>query len=256
MTSKSIPIVGVICDRDIIGPHPFHIAGDKYLQAILGGSKCQPVLIPALANDLQIEQLIELVDGVLLTGGYSMVNPLHYQDEPAHPDTKLDVERDNSSLLLIKAAIEKGVPLLGICRGFQEMNVAFGGSLHQNLHHVGQFIEHREDKDLPLEQQYSESHTIKITEHGLLHTILNEKSIDVNSLHTQGVNELGDGLTVEAVAEDGLVEAFSVNSANSFAMAVQWHPEWQYKNNQHSIKIFTEFGKACANRQKVKQHNG
>lgn len=256
MKQSSLPIVGVICDREIIGPHAYHIAGDKYLQSMIGGSQCQPILIPALSSSLQIEQLLELVDGILLTGGYSMVDPLHYQDDAAETGTKLDTHRDNSSLPLIKSAIALSIPIMGICRGFQEMNVAFGGSLHQKLHEVGSFIEHREDKDQPLEQQYGTSHPIQLRENGKLSQLLGEQNIDVNSLHTQGINNLGTGLIIEAVAEDGLIEAFSVAAASNFAMAFQWHPEWQYHNNKYSKKIFAEFGNACATRHKVKQQNG
>ena len=254
MAKTSPPIVGVICDKEIIGPHPFHIAGDKYLQAMVKGSNVQPILIPALSTDLDMNQIVNLVDGLLFTGGYSMVDPLHYQDEAADQETKLDKDRDNSSLPLIKLAIENNIPVLGICRGFQEMNVAFGGSLHQKLHQHAQFIEHREDKKLTLEQQYNSSHSVQLTENGKLQKMLLANKIDVNSLHTQGVDRLAAGLTIEATAPDGLIEAFSVDSATTFAMAFQWHPEWKFQNDIHSVKIFNEFGKACTARKQDKKY--
>ncbi len=256
MQSGKLPIVGVICDKEIIGPHAFHIAGDKYLQAIVNASNCLPVLIPALAQPQYIEQLLATVDGILFTGGYSMVNPLAYQDEAASKDTKLDNDRDGTSLPLIKAAINSGIPLLGICRGFQEINVALGGSLHQYLHQTEQYIEHRENKDLTLEQQYGASHQITLTPQGKLSSLLAEEEIAVNSLHTQGVDRLAEGLLVEALSEDGLVEAFSVEGATAFAMAVQWHPEWQVQNNKNSLKLFHAFGQACSKKQSTRENHG
>jgi len=257
MTSeKQLPMVGIICDLEQIGPHPFHVAGDKYVQAIAQASHCLPMLIPALGESLNAKQLVASLDGLLLTGGYSMVNPLHYQKQAAKPDTKLDTDRDITSFSLIHQAIEQKVPLLGICRGFQEMNVALGGSLHQELHENGHYIEHREDTELSLEEQYADNHQINLTKDGQLAQILDKTSTRVNSLHTQGVDRLGDQLAIEAFAEDGLVEAFSITNANTFAMAVQWHPEWQVNQNPDSSKLFHAFGEACISRQKMRMNHG
>ncbi|WP_286261209.1 gamma-glutamyl-gamma-aminobutyrate hydrolase family protein [Thalassotalea atypica] len=256
MKQSELPLVGLICDREMIGPHPFHVAGEKYLNAIAEHSNCLPVLIPALATKSHIEQLIQTLDGILLTGGYSMVNPLHYQDEIAEEGTKLDNHRDNTSLLLIKKAIANNVPLLGICRGFQEMNVAQKGTLHQKLHQQDEFIEHRENKELPLAEQYGSSHEVSVNTNGKLYQIVGEQSLTVNSLHTQGINQLGQNLTIEATAPDGLIEAISVNGENNFALAVQWHPEWQVENNPISSKLFSAFGQACITRKQMRENNG
>ncbi len=245
MKHSRLPLVGVICDREILGPHPFHVAGDKYIQALVAASDCIPVLIPALANDLSINQLLATLDGILLTGGYSMVDPLHYQSQAAEAGTKLDTFRDNTSLPLITEAIKQAVPIFGICRGFQEMNVALGGSLHQKLHEQGRYIEHRENKDLSLAQQYASSHSVNLTSGGQLEKILEQSTIEVNSLHTQGIDRLAENLVIEAVSRDGLVEAVSVANARSFAIAVQWHPEWKVQDNENSLKIFHAFGQAC-----------
>lgn len=245
MKQAQLPIVGIICDREIIGPHPFHISGEKYITAISDSSQCLPILIPAMANEVMMEQLLTMLDGILLTGGYSMVDPLHYQDQAANSDTKLDTARDNTSLPLITRAIAKAVPILGICRGFQEMNVALGGSLHQKLHENGHYFEHRENKALKLELQYGASHHVNVITKGKLANIVNRDVIEVNSLHTQGINRLAESLTIEATAEDGLVEAFSVTNSDAFAMAVQWHPEWKVQENEQSSKIFHAFGLAC-----------
>jgi len=253
MKQAQLPIVGIICDREVIGPHPFHIAGEKYIKAISASSNCLPVLIPALADESMMDQLLDMFDGILLTGGYSMVDPIHYQKDAAESETKLDTARDNTSLPLIVKAIAQGVPVLGICRGFQEMNVALGGSLHQKLHENGYYFEHRENKALALEQQYGASHHVNVIADGKLADIVNQSVIEVNSLHTQGVNRLADSLTIEAIAEDGLVEAFSVSNSETFAMAVQWHPEWQVQNNPQSKQLFYAFGQACAVRKANKK---
>ncbi|WP_394172150.1 gamma-glutamyl-gamma-aminobutyrate hydrolase family protein [Thalassotalea litorea] len=250
------PLVGVVCDMEIIGPHPFHVAGHKYVNAIVNGSNCTPVLIPALGDLQQLEQLIHTLDGILLTGGYSMVNPEHYQGETPDPETKLDNERDNTTLPLVTMALDAGVPILGICRGFQEMNVALGGTLIQKIHENGQYIEHREDKNQSLHEQYDSAHAIELNPDGQLQTLFNNTSIDVNSLHTQGVKELAPGLISEAVAPDGLIEAFSVQQSKAFALAVQWHPEWKFHNNVYSRKLFSAFGQACQHRQQVKNNHG
>jgi putative glutamine amidotransferase len=248
MNQSHLPVVGVICDQELIGPHLFHIAGEKYIEAVSTASQCLPILIPAMANESTMDQLLSMLDGILFTGGYSMVDPLHYQDEAADADTKLDTARDKTSLPLIAKAVAQGIPVFGICRGFQEMNVAFGGSLHQKLHENGHYFEHRENKESTLEQQYSASHHVNVIADGRLANIVNKAVIDVNSLHTQGVDRLAENLTIEAIAEDGLVEAFSVTNSESFAMAVQWHPEWKIDKNQQSAQLFYAFGQACAKR--------
>jgi len=256
MKHSKLPFVGIVCDKEIVGPHAFHIAGDKYIQAIVDGSNCIPLLIPAIAETTAFDQLLGSLDGILLTGGYSMVDPLLYQNEAADLETKLDTARDGTTMTLARKAIDAGIPILGICRGFQEINVALGGSLHQKLHENGHFIEHRENNELTLEQQYSSSHKINLTENGLLAKMLGANAINVNSLHTQGIDRLADNLTIEALAEDGLVEAFSVSDAVSFAIAVQWHPEWQFRNNNNSVNLFNAFGQACKSRQKMRDNNG
>jgi putative glutamine amidotransferase len=253
MTQADLPLVGIICDKEIIGPHPFHIVGEKYIKAIKDSSHCIPILIPAMADESSIIQLLSMLDGLLLPGGYSMVDPLYYQDEIAEAGTKLDTARDSTSLPIIVKAVAQGIPILGICRGFQEINVAFGGSLHQKLHEKGHYFEHRENKTLTLEQQYSASHHINVIADGKLAVILNESSIEVNSLHTQGVDRLAENLTIEAISEDGLIEAFSVTESKSFAMAVQWHPEWCVEENPQSKQLFHAFGQACSERKLAKK---
>ena len=253
MSEINLPVVGILCDLEQVGPHPFHMSGNKYIQAVIQAANCVPILIPAIAGQTNFQQLLTLVDGVLLPGGYSMVDPLNYQAEAAPHETKLDIARDQTSFGLIKQAIECGVPILGICRGFQEMNVAFGGSLHQKLHEHEIYQEHRENKALSLADQYADCHKVTLTPSGQLSKIMDAQAINVNSLHTQGVDKLAGNLSVEAVSEDGLCEAFSVLNAKAFAMAVQWHPEWQVMDNNKNAKLFAAFGRACKVKQSAKQ---
>ena len=146
---------------------------------------------------------------------------------------------------MIPAAIRAGMPLFAVCRGFQEVNVAFGGSLHQHVHEVPGYGLHREKNDAELDVQYAPAHGVEFTKGGLLHRITGETEARVNSVHSQAVNRLGDGLRVEAHADDGLVEAFTVEDAPGFTLAVQWHPEWKVTENPVSLKIFRAYGDAC-----------
>lgn len=186
------------------------------------------------------------MDGVLLTGSYSNIEPHHYSGAASEEGTLHDPQRDATTLPLIRAAVGRGVPLLGICRGFQEMNVAFGGSLHQAVHQVDGRMDHREPDYEGMEAQYASAHRVQLAPGGMLSAILGGVAeIAVNSLHAQGVDRLGKGLVVEARAPDGLVEAFRVEGAAGFAVAVQWHPEWRVSENPQSMALFKAFGDAC-----------
>jgi putative glutamine amidotransferase len=139
-------------------------------------------------------------------------------------------------------AVERGIPVFGICRGFQEMNVAFGGTLHQNLHEVPGFLDHRDDESQPLDIQYGPAHDVVLEKGGMLRELAGTDRIRVNSLHGQGVDQLSDKLVVEARAPDGVIEAFRVKNAPRFALAVQWHPEWKVMSNEFSRALFAAFG--------------
>jgi putative glutamine amidotransferase len=159
-----------------------------------------------------------------------------------------DPERDATTLPLIRAAVAAGVPVFGICRGFQELNVAFGGSLHQKVHETGTFMDHREPENEPVEVQYAPSHPLHVQPGGVLAGLGLPGEIRVNSIHGQGVERLAPGLRVEALAPDGLIESISVEGAASFALGVQWHPEWQVRSNPEYLAIFQAFGDACRKR--------
>jgi putative glutamine amidotransferase len=239
------PVVGIPADRRQIDPHPFHVVGEKYATAVRDGADAIPFLIPALGNTIDAETVLQRVDGILLTGSPSNVEPHHYDGAASRPGTLHDPHRDETTLPLIKLALEKGVPVFAVCRGFQELNVVLGGTLHQYVHEVEGYHRHKENPDDPLDVQYGPSHEIHLVEGGLLRDLAGTDTVTVNSLHSQGIARLADGVTVEAVADDGLVEGFRVDGARNFALAVQWHPEWQVTQNRFSMAIFKAFGDAC-----------
>lgn len=230
------------CNR-MVGDHAFHIAGKKYLDAVrLAG--CQGFVVPSLdASD--VDDVLDAADGVFLTGSPSNVHPVNFGEAVHNPDLPLDLSRDDWTLPLIPKLLQRGIPLFAICRGFQETNVALGGTLHQAVQEVPGHRDHRAARGAPAETQYAPAHTVQIVPGGTLEGILGTGSIQVNSVHGQGANRLAGGLRVEALAPDGLVEAFSVTDAKGFNLCVQWHPEWQAASNPVSMKLLKAFGAAC-----------
>jgi len=239
------PVVGIPADRRQLDPHPFHMVGEKYATAIRDGADALPFLVPALGDSIDAAAVLQHVDGILLTGSASNVEPHHYNGEPSKPGTLHDPHRDETTLPLIELALEKGVPVFALCRGFQELNVVLGGTLHQHVHEVEGYHIHNENPDDPLDVQYGPSHEVHLVEGGLLRDLAGTDTVTVNSVHSQGVARLADGVSVEAVADDGLIEGFRVDGAKSFALAVQWHPEWKVTEDSFSMAIFKAFGDAC-----------
>jgi putative glutamine amidotransferase len=224
------------------------MAGEKYLKAVIEAADAVPFIIPVLADDLAIDELVDQVDGVMLTGSPSDIEPHHYGGESGDPEALRDPHRDALTLPIARHALETGVPLFAICRGFQELNVVLGGTLHQKLSDVPGYHKHKENPDDPLDVQYGPSHPVTLVEGGMLAGLAGGGEVMVNSLHGQGVARLADGVTVEAVADDGLIEAFTVDVATAFALAVQWHPEWKVSSNEFSSAMFKAFGDACRER--------
>ncbi|MYN00702.1 gamma-glutamyl-gamma-aminobutyrate hydrolase family protein [Pseudoduganella sp. DS3] len=240
------PIVLVPACSHEIGPHPSYAAQNKYVDAVAVGARCQPLLVPPLGDSTDIESLLSVANGIMLTGAASNVQARLYGQETLDPSLPQDIARDATALPLVRAALLRGIPLLAICRGFQEVNVALGGTLHQSVHTVSGYFDHREDKTQSLEQQYGPAHRIKLEPGGLLAHILDGAGeIQVNSLHGQGIDRLAPGLQVEARSDDGLIEAYSVAASSAFALAVQWHPEWRVEENHDSMRMFSAFGLAC-----------
>jgi putative glutamine amidotransferase len=242
------PIIGIPADRRVLEPHPFHMAGEKYLRAITEAANAVPLIIPVLADDLAIDELVDQVDGVMLTGSPSDIEPHHYGSESDDPDALRDPHRDAMTLPIARHALQTGVPLFAICRGFQELNVVLGGTLHQKVRDVPGYHNHKENPQDPVEVQYGPAHPVVLSEGGMLSRLAGAREVMVNSLHGQGIRKLAAGVTVEAVADDGLIEAFTVDDAGAFALAVQWHPEWKVRSNEFSSAIFGAFGDACRER--------
>ena len=246
MTTR--PLIGVPADTYSNGPHLYHSAGDKYLRAVAEVAQCIPLVIPAMADALDLDGLLERLDGVLLTGAVSNVHPPHYGETPSIAHEPYDLVRDDLTLKLIGRCIARELPLFCICRGFQELNVALGGTLEAELQLGSGRLDHRAPNAEALNERYGLVHDIDIVPDGMLARILGKTRTRVNSLHRQGLARVADALTVEARAPDGIVEAVSVRDAQTFALGVQWHPEYRAADNPDSVKLFTAFGTAARNR--------
>ena len=238
------PIAGIICDRRMVGAHPFHMAGEKYIAAVREGARAIPLLIPVLEPPISPQEILASVDGLLFTGSPSNVAPHHYGGPAFRDSVMADAHRDATSLPLLNAAIEAGKPVLCLCRGFQELNVALGGTLHQFVHEVEGKHDHREDKQADLDAQYGPAHEVRVIEGGLLSKIVRERTFRVNSLHSQGIDKLAPSLHADAVAPDGIIEAVSMPGAKGFLLGLQWHPEWRWAENPVSREIFSAFAAA------------
>ena len=244
---KTKPVVLVPACNRMMGDHPFQMAGKKYIDAVrLAG--CLPLIVPSSTPD-ELDELLAIADGILLTGSQSNVHPSHFGEDVHDGSLPLDPVRDQWTLPLIPKAISLGMPLFAICRGFQEANVALGGTLHQAVQEQPGLNDHRAPKGQPPEVQYAASHEVQVMHGGALDTLLGCAHFDVNSLHGQGIKQLAPGLRIEATAHDGLVEAFSVAEAQGFALCVQWHPEWQAASNPVSMTLLQAFGRACSDYQ-------
>ncbi|MEA0737586.1 gamma-glutamyl-gamma-aminobutyrate hydrolase family protein [Xanthomonas campestris pv. campestris] len=239
-----VPLVGLPTDRSLHGPHPFLAAGEKYVRAVVEAAGAQPVLLPSLQPPLDAGAWLQRLDGLLLTGAVSNVEPHHYSDEPSWEGNPHDPARDATSLALIPQALARGLPVLAICRGLQEVNVALGGRLHQRVHEVPGLADHREDRSAPLDTQYGLAHPVQLQPGGWLAGMSDTAQVQVNSLHGQGIATLAAGLVVEATAPDGLIEAFR-GPGPGFLLAVQWHPEWRVTQHPFYRAIFQAFGEAC-----------
>lgn len=241
---RARPLVGFPADTYEKGSHLYHSVGDKYLRAVAEVAGCIPVMIPAMADAVDIDAVLDHLDGVLMTGAVSNVHPPRYGEAATEEHGPYDLVRDDLTLRLIRACLARGLPLFCVCRGFQELNVALGGTLEGELQRVPGRLDHRE-RDLPdVDDRYGPVHAVHVTPGGLLERILGRREIMVNSLHRQGIALLADGLVVEARAPDGVIEAVSVRGAANFALGTQWHPEWKAATNPDSVKLFTAFGDA------------
>jgi putative glutamine amidotransferase len=237
-------IVGIPCDRRMVGPHPFHMVGEKYIIALRDGAGVLPILLPVLSPAIAPAEILAVVDGLFFTGSPSNVSPKLYGGTVPREGVLQDEHRDATTLPLLQAAIEAGKPVFCVCRGFQELNVALGGTLHQHIEELPGRIDHREDKTASLDAQYGPAHEMIVQEGGMFARLLPEHRFMVNSLHSQGIDRLSPRLRAEAQASDGTIEAVSMPDAKNFLLAVQWHPEWKWQENAVSRILFAAFGEA------------
>ncbi len=243
--SNAVPLVAVATDLKQLCGQAVHAVARKYVDPLLEISGCLPLLLPAFGASTPIDQVLSSVHGLLFSGSPSNIEPHHYGEALDNPDSPADPARDATTLPLIRAAIARGIPVFGICRGFQEINVALGGALLQQVHRTEGYADHREDESQPLEQQYGPAHEVRAVPGGWLERLVGRPRWQVNSLHGQGIKRLAPGLLPQAYAPDGLVEAYTHAHSSALLLAVQWHPEWHASSNPESIALFRAFGDAC-----------
>jgi len=234
-------IVGIpACARLVVNGQLRHDTPARYPAAVLGGANAVPIMIPPIGEAALA--VLDRLDGLLLPGSPSNVHPSHYAGGESLTPEHDDLERDATTLQLIPEALARGMPLLAICRGIQELNVALGGTLHQKVHEVPDRLDHRPGPGT-IEEKYGPSHLVYLA--GELAKIVGSTKILVNSLHGQAIETLAPGLVVEALAPDDTIEAVRVENARGFAFGVQWHPEWGYADDSASLALFRAFGEAC-----------
>lgn len=239
------------CHRhlDLSDPGGYTVLADRYASAVTALG-LQPVLFP-MAGAADVADLLPMVDGVLLTGSPSNVEPTHF-GAPALATDLLDPRRDALTMALVPAAIAAGTPLFGVCRGMQEMNVALGGSLHQQVHAEPGLMDHREPHGEAIDVQFATRHEVELAPASAFAQWAGGTSVLVNSLHGQGIKRLGEDLVPEAVAPDGLVEGVRVANARAFAFGVQWHPEWRHEFNPFYARTLEAFAAACAEHRRAR----
>ena len=239
------PIVAVpMCIKQIDGQN-YHTVGEKYLTGLIDGAGAYPLSFPALGSVLDPAALLDQVDGVLFTGSPSNVAVHHYDGEPDRADSPQDPGRDAITLPLIRAAVELGVPVFAICRGFQELNVALGGTLDTHVHQAAGRMDHRAPQNVPYEEMYGPRHSVSFLAGGKFARILGKTETQVNSLHWQGIAKAAARIQVEGRAEDGVIEAVSLKDHAGFCLGAQWHPEFRVTENADSMALFKAFGAAC-----------
>lgn len=239
------PIVGIPACERTIKERVVHTVAEKYMNAVIEAAQCLPVVIPAVGTRIDPCGLLDVCDGILLTGSPSNVHPHEYGAEPCDPEIRHDPARDATTLPLIREAVRRDLPVLAICRGIQELNVALGGTLHQRVHEVPGRLNHRAPraKESP-DGAYGPAHDVAFTPGGVLARLAGDTAAVVNSLHSQGIDRPAPDLEIEAVAPDGQIEAVSLPGAR-FVVGVQWHPEYKVLENPLSRALFAAFAEAC-----------
>lgn len=241
----SKPVVGIIGNSYLINDqYPVQSAGTMNIHAIADVSQAVALIVPAMADVNDIASLLDVFDGFVFTGARPNVHPEEYGEHPTEAHGDFDRDRDGLALPLVRVCIEQAVPILGICRGFQEFNVAMGGSLFPEIRDLPGRMNHRMPPDGTLEEKFEHRHSVKLTRNGVFERIFGQEEIIVNSLHGQGIKKAGERVVIDGVAPDGTPEAIFVKEAKGFALGVQWHPEWNAAHDEVSRPLFQAFGQA------------
>lgn len=240
----STPIVLIPADMREVGDFATHTVGDKYARAVAEMAGATPLLLPAIPEIHDFGALFQVIDGVLLTGSLSNVHPLRYGETPDTRYEPYDKARDSVTFPLIEAIIQQDLPVLALCRGFQELNVALGGTLHPKLHELPGKLDHRKPEHPDRDVQYGPKHAVTFAPGSQFARLAGREEIMVNSIHSQGLDKIGAGVIVEGVAPDATPEAIRIDKMTNFALGVQWHPEYKPAENEFSTKLFGAFGKA------------
>jgi putative glutamine amidotransferase len=241
---SSTPVVLISSDNRIFEEKRWHMTPAQYAEAVVVGARAIPVLLPSVGDMMDVVSVLDRVDGVVLSGAASNVHPSCYGVEPAPEYEPYDEARDATTLPLIRAALQRGIPLFAICRGYQELNVALGGSLHTEIHEIDGRFDHRSPESNSADVRYGLRHLVRVVGEGCIGQILGDDDVSVNSLHRQGIAEISSRLRIEATASDGTIEAVSVIDAKTFAVGVQWHPEYWVREDTASARLFSAFGDA------------
>ena len=239
------PVVGIIGNSHLINDsYPTHAGGTMNSEAVACVSGCIPMIVPADPRFMSVDELMDCCDGFLLTGGRPNVHPEEYGHEPTEAHGEFDRARDAITLPLVRACVESGQPFFGICRGFQEVNVAMGGTLHPEIRDIPGRMNHRMPPDGTIEEKFALRHKVTFTEDGMFHRLLGAREVMTNTLHGQGIQSPGHRIVIEGHAPDDTPEAIYVRDAPGFTLSVQWHPEWDAANDPVSRPLFTAFGDA------------
>jgi putative glutamine amidotransferase len=238
------PVAGIICCTRTVGIEPAQAVMNRYVASAMRYADAAALLVPSMPELMKASEVAARLDGLMLTGSPSNLDPALYgQDIPDAPGP-FDAARDTMTADLIKAMLDLGRPVFGVCRGFQEINVAFGGTLRRDMATSGELVPHHAPDDVDFNGMFDHEHPVRLTPGGVLATAFGAEAATVNSVHYQGVDQLGDGLLVEARAPDGVVEAVSAKVNGAPVLAVQWHPEWKTERNPQSQAFFQVFGRA------------
>jgi putative glutamine amidotransferase len=252
------PVVGVIANRHIVeNRFPAQIVGERNLRAVAEVTGAMPVMFACTPGVTDVAALLEIVDGVLLTGGRANVHPTRFGHEPHPRHEPYDECRDDLALALCRVCVERAIPIFGVCRGLQEMNVAFGGTLHPEIREIPGRMNHRmprlENGEIHPDPTvvFADRHEVKLTQGGEFARLLGCETIRVNSLHGQGILDPGSRIVIEGVADDGTIEAIRIAEAKGFALGVQWHAEYDPQQNPVNRKLFQAFGAALTARKRA-----